>query len=453
MRRRCLSAPETYFNITPSEVKIMKSTLLLIVAGIALSVSSLSAADASDSASDGKHLFILSGQSNMREPMIGTFSGTVKKALGSNQVIVTTYSLPSQPILGWYKKWTPPEGAKKPAGLVGDIYDKLMVVVQKAVKGQRIKSVTYVWMQGEADAEAGYASRYKESFFGVLDQLKADLNIKEINFVIGRINDYWLPERRIVDGEIIRALHVKIAESDKHGAWINTDDLNTGVNPWGSYEIDGGHFPNPGYRVMGLRFARAACTLADPTVKLDETLFAESYPDDARKVKTNLALGKPITGTTPDAKHSGGQSGLAALVDGKFGTPDGNDPAWLAFPPAQTNISFLIDLGKPTDLSSVAINILNDHQSAAHFPSYIDVLISENGADYRHLLSGRSIRVSFDKRARQLNLAPDFKSQATLVFIEKQALAVRYVKVEIAPDAASNSRLFLDEIMVNPVMK
>jgi hypothetical protein len=430
----------------------MKSTLLLIVTGIALAVSSLSAADAPDPAS-GKHLFILSGQSNMREPMIGTFADTVKKALGSNQVIVTTYSLPSQPILGWYKKWTPPEGAKKPASLVGDIYDKLMVVVQKAVKGQRVKSVTFVWMQGEADAEAGYGSRYKESFLGVLDQLKADLNTKEINFVLGRINDHWVSSRGYVDGDLMRALHVKIGESDKQGAWINTDDLNTGVNPWGTYEIDGGHFPNPGYRVMGLRFARAACTLADPSVKLDESLFAESYPDDARKVKTNIALGKPITGTMPDAKHSGGQSGLAALVDGKFGTPDGSDPAWLAFPPAQTNISFLIDLGKPIDVSSVAINILNHHPSAAHFPNTIDVLISENGTDYRHLLSGRSIRVAFDKRARQLNLAPDFKSQATLVFIEKQALAVRYVKVEIAPDAASNSWLFLDEIMVNPVMK
>lgn len=170
-------------------------------------------------------------------------------------------------------------------------------------------------------------------------------------------------------------------------------------------------------------------------------------------MKTHLALEKPISGTQPDATHPGEQSGLAALVDGKLGTPDHCDPAWLGFPPSVTNIGFIIDLGKPTDVSSVAINILTDHEASAHFPTKIDVSISENGGDYKHLLSGRSEVVSFDKRARQLNLSNDFKPQATLVFIDKQAPAVRYVKVEITPDAASNAWLFLDEIMVNPVMK
>jgi len=37
--------------------------------------------------------------------------------------------------------------------------------------------------------------------------------------------------------------------------------------------------------------------------------------------------------------------------------------------------------------------------------------------------------------------------------MEGNALATRYVKVDIAPDAASNAWLFLDEIMINPVTK
>ncbi len=422
----------------------------VVFSGAALTSLSISAV-AADAESD-KHLFILSGQSNMREPMIGTFTDTVKKALGENEVVVASYGQPSQPIRRWYKKWTPPEGMTvKPSDT--EIYDKLMAGVQKAVKGQKLKSVTYVWMQGEADAEAGFGSRYEESFFGVLDQIKADLNLKDINFVIGRINDNWLPNRKYVDGDLVRAVQVKMGESSPRGAWVDTDDLNTGVNPWGTYEIDGGHFPNPGYRVLGQRFARKACQLADPQLKLDEALFNAVFPDDARKVKTNLALGKPISGTQPDAKSSSGKSGLAALVDGKLGAPSHSDPAWLGFPPTETNIEFVIDMGEAADISAVAVNLLNDHDVAAHFPSQIDVQISADGSEYRHLLSGRSSLLSFDKRARQQNLAKDFKSQATFVFIEKPAAGVRYVKVKIVPDVASDSSVFLDEIMVNPVMK
>ena len=427
----------------------MKSNFFLIVTSLVLGFSFTSA----DADSDGKHLFILSGQSNMREPMIGTFSDTVKKALGEDKVIVISHARPSQPIMQWYRNWTPPEGVKKPDG-GGKLYDELIAIVQRAIKGQKIKSTTLVWMQGEADAEAGWGSRYEESFFGVLDQFKADLGIKEINFVIGRINDFWRPGvRKIVDGDMMRALQVKMAESHEHGAWINTDDLNTGVNPWGTYEFDSGHFPNPGYRVMGQRFARKACQLVEPKLKLDEALFVEAFPDDARKMKTHLALGKPISGTQPDAAHSGGKSGLAVLVDGKLGAPIQSDPAWLAFPPTEMNIQFVIDLGQPTDVSSVAVNLLINQEASAHFPTKIDVSISANGTDYQHLLTGRSNSVSFDKLARQQNLAKDFKPQASLIFIDKQVKAMRYVKVEIVPDAASNSWVYLDEIMVNPVMK
>lgn len=400
----------------------------------------------------GKHLFILSGQSNMREPMIGTFSATVKKALGEDKVIVASNGLPGQPILRWYRKWTPPEGGKKPE-LVGDIYDKLLAIVQKSIRGQKLESVTLIWMQGEEDARLGFGSRYEESFLGLLEQFKADLGLQKINFVLGRINDYWLPGGGIVDGDLMRALQVKMAESRDEGAWINTDDLNTGVNPWGTYEIDGGHFPNCGYVVMGQRFARQACKLVAPALKPDAALFAEVFPDDARKAKSHLALERPISGTQPDAAHSGGKAGLAALVDGKLGGVDPRDPAWLAYPPTEENIGFVIDLGKATEVSSVAVNLLIHQEASARLPAKIDVLVSENGSDYRHLLSGRSDSVSFSKATRERNLSAEFKPQASLVFIDKPAAAVRYVKIEIIPDAASKSWVFLDEILVNPVMK
>ena len=410
---------------------------------------------AAEATSDtGKHLFILSGQSNMREPLPSSFTKAVSQVFGKDKVLVAMFGRPSQPIKQWYKLWAPPAGSKAvDLKTNGQMYNQLLETVKRKISGQKLASVTFIWMQGEADAEAGWGKVYEQSFYGILDQFKKDLDLKKINFVVGRINDYWLPSRKIVDGDIVRAVQVKMGESNENGAWVDTDDLNTGVNPWNCYEIDGGHFPNPGYRVLGERFARKACRLIDPQLKLDETVFDAVFPDDAHKVKTNLSLDKPISGTQPDTKHAGGKLGLAALVDGKLGTTDDKDSAWLAYPPTEKNIEFVIDLGKPTDVSSVAINLLVNQEAAAHFPSKIDVSTSQSGSDYKHLLGGRSNVLSFDKRARQLNLSKDFKSQACLIFIEGQALAVRYVKVEIVPDTASNSWVFLDEIMVNPVMK
>jgi len=426
----------------------MKPLLLSMLSSIAL----LTFLPAADSES-GKHLFILSGQSNMRDPLISTFTNTLKKALGDDKVIVASFGQPSASIMGWYRKWTPPEGVDAKTDGAGQLYDKLMANVQKSIKGQKIESVTYVWMQGEADAIAGWSGRYEESFFGVLDQIKADLGVQKINFVIGRINDSYLTSKKVVHGDLIRALQVKMAESRDNGAWIDTDDLNTGMNPWNNYEFDGGHFPNPGYRVMGQRFARKACQLVAPGTKLDEELFAEAFIDDARKVTSNLALGKPISGTAPDAKHSGGKAGLASLVDGKLGTPSPNDQAWLGYPPTAQDVSFIIDLGKPTDISSVGVNVLAHPETVVHFPSKIDISISENGTDYRRLLSGRNDVAVFDKHARQKNLAKDFKPQSCFVLADKQAKAVRYVKIGIVPDTAVKAWVLLDEIMIDPVVR
>lgn len=98
--------------------------------------------------------------------------------------------------------------------------------------------------------------RLRKSFNGVLDQLKQDLNVTKINYVVGRINDYWTTDRGLKDGDLVRATLMKLGEAGPNAAWINTDDLNQGVNPWGGYDECDGHFPPQGYRVIGQRFAK-----------------------------------------------------------------------------------------------------------------------------------------------------------------------------------------------------
>ena len=84
----------------------MIKNISLAIILVLLSLTSL----AEEFQKDGKHLFILSGQSNMRNPLPKTFNEIVAKVFGKDKVIVVTVAKPSQPIKSWYKKWTPPEG-------------------------------------------------------------------------------------------------------------------------------------------------------------------------------------------------------------------------------------------------------------------------------------------------------------------------------------------------------
>ena len=86
----------------------MKSYLLIIIS--VLTGSGLLKADAS-----GKHLFILSGQSNMArfKPELW-FTPGINDALGEDNVIVSFYAQGGQPISKWYREWKSSKGETDP---------------------------------------------------------------------------------------------------------------------------------------------------------------------------------------------------------------------------------------------------------------------------------------------------------------------------------------------------
>ncbi len=211
-------------------------------------------------AADGKHLFILSGQSNMQghRPQ-EAFTPAVEKALGKENVIVVQDALGGQPIQRWYKKWTSPQGVK-PAK-TGDLYDRLMGKVRPAVKGHKLKTVTFIWMQGERDAKMKWGPVYSASLVGLHAQLSADLKRKDVNLVIGRLSDFDLKNKRYPHWTMVREAQVKLAESKPHFAWVNTDDLNDGKNRRGKEIKDDLHYSAEGYKTLGKRFAESALNL------------------------------------------------------------------------------------------------------------------------------------------------------------------------------------------------
>lgn len=209
------------------------------------------------SAKPEKHLFLLSGQSNMRrmDPEI-SFIPAVAAEFGKKNVIIAKEAKGGQPIRRWYKKWEPLESDRSDE--IGDLYAELMKKTKAATKNQKFATVTLVWMQGESDANKNNVGLYEESFNGLMTQIKEDLGIEELNFVIGRLSDCKMD---IPEWIQMRELQMRMADESENGGWVNTDDLNTGKDHKGNDIVDDIHYSVTGYKTLGKRFAEKAIEL------------------------------------------------------------------------------------------------------------------------------------------------------------------------------------------------
>lgn len=206
-------------------------------------------------ADEGKHLFILSGQSNMAglNPAL-SFTPTVEKEFGVDSVIVVKDAQGGRPIRDWYRDWKP--SGESPAGgdtTYGKLYDRLMGKVRPAIEGQKLASVTFIWMQGERDAKESHGEVYAASFKGLLKQLEADLKRDDLFFVMGRLSDFGVDKASYPHWNMVRDVQVKLAEDDPKGVWVDTDEWNGDNN--------GLHYNKPGYNELGKAFADKAITL------------------------------------------------------------------------------------------------------------------------------------------------------------------------------------------------
>jgi hypothetical protein len=207
----------------------------------------------------GKHLFILSGQSNMArfKPALW-FTPEIGKELGAENVIVSFHAQGGQPISKWYKEWKSSKGETDPDA--GKIYDAMMKATQTKIDGERIRTVTFIWMQGEADSKAQNSDVYLASLNGLKKQLEQDLKRTDLNFIIGRLSDSGLYRRRDkkrVENphwEGIRKAQQSFADASQRAVWIDTDDLNGDKNAL--------HLIKPeGYETLGKRYVKAAVEL------------------------------------------------------------------------------------------------------------------------------------------------------------------------------------------------
>ena len=218
------------------------------------------------------HLFILSGQSNMKRfDPDESFTPSLRKAFSGDEIIVVKDAHIGQPISHWYKRWKPAQGQE--AKITGDLYDRLMTKVKKAINGKTPSTITFIWMQGESDTRDKQGEVYAASLKGLIDQLREDLKFKDINFVIGRLSGFDNDNKIYPCWTIVRQAQVEVAESDPRGAWVDTDDLNRPNNDW--------HYTKDGYKILGERFAAKAINL----IKTNSVMTTKLNKTDARDGK------------------------------------------------------------------------------------------------------------------------------------------------------------------------
>ena len=206
-----------------------------------------------------RHLFILSGQSNMTGGLKAGFAQKVEDTYGKENIVVVHHSKSGRGIRFWDKDYRFPDGYRFPGKGVpserskqqhGQEYGPLIGKVREAIEGKSFDTVTFVWMQGESDGGRGLGPVYEESFFRLLRRIKEDLERKDLGFVIGRINNSRVSDP---NWRAMRDAQVKLAEDTDHGEWIDTDDLSGPEN--------GVHFPKENYSKLGQRFAEKAIDL------------------------------------------------------------------------------------------------------------------------------------------------------------------------------------------------
>lgn len=247
----------------------------LLQLGIALAFAFMGSACA-DEEKAGKHLFILSGQSNMTGAVKAAFTAQVEERYGKENSVVVMRMKSGRGIRFWVADYRQPADrglTEKKMTSNGMEYKPLLETALAAVEGQSFDTVGFIWMQGESDANNRLSEVYEESFLKLIGQLRKDLKREDLYFVIGRINDYARSRPDNVHWKQVRETQVKLGKTQGN-AWIDTDDLNGGdaKNPDGDI-----HFPSEGAASLGQRFAKKAIELIRkrPTRTVNKTKSKE----------------------------------------------------------------------------------------------------------------------------------------------------------------------------------
>lgn len=217
------------------------------------------------------HLFILSGQSNMGPKQAASgFTSAIKLRFPVDRVTVIHSAKGGSPISLWDKgglMWGP------------NSFRRALTNQLKENAGRDYDTVTFVWMQGEADSKNDARTKvYAAKLAELYERVETYAGVTEMYWVIGRLNDAHvqggeacLKEAYSSDNwETIRKIQVKTANDRDYAAWVDWDDLNGPLNTIHLAAADGSSTRQDSsrYPELAKRWANAAADLIQcPRIK------------------------------------------------------------------------------------------------------------------------------------------------------------------------------------------
>ncbi len=215
----------------------------------------------------GKHLFILSGQSNMTGNLVQGFTEKVEGAFGKDHVTIAMSMKSGRGLRFWCADYRYADN-RKPGEQEktdnGSLYPPLIDAVKAAAGGETFATVTFIWMQGESDAGKGYADVYAENFLKLFHRLEADLKRDDVKFVIGRLSDFDMKNQKYPHWTKMREVQEALAGYHEDGEWIDTDDLIQ-EDPDAAGDL---HYTKVESIKLGDRFAAKAIEMISPSNQL-----------------------------------------------------------------------------------------------------------------------------------------------------------------------------------------
>lgn len=155
----------------------------------------------------------------------------------------------------------------------------------------------------------------------------------------------------------------------------------------------------------------------------------------------NKATGKKATIAMPPNEKYPGQGGAFSLVNGVWSHKGLSYPDWLGW--IGHDIEATIDLGSKQSMDSVRMHTINQNGSWVYLPQYVEVLVSDNGKDFRSV--GRtSAFVSDTLTMGWMTVAvPRQSARYVKVFAKNYGLIP-----EGKPGGGTKAWIFADEIQV-----
>lgn len=235
-----------------------------------LTLAALAVASIGTAAEKPVHIIILSGQSNMAgmNPALG-LEPEAKNLFPDAEVVYFKVARGGQPIRYWVEEWNEiatkhgidaqaKRAAEKNKGTI--YYQPILDEYKKLLeKHPKPASVTFCWMQGERDAKEGLDAAYADALTQLIGNIRRDLKLPEMYFVIGRLSDFGGPDNK--PWQNVRKAQVDVAAADPRGAWVDCDDLNDKEK--NGVKRDDLHYTPEGYELLGRRYVRQARMLID----------------------------------------------------------------------------------------------------------------------------------------------------------------------------------------------